>query len=371
MGKKIIIIDHEPFTVRRKAIFYVDELSKRGLEIEFWDCSSFFHPGMLLPDTIEDKRVRKFQCLSAIEQALIHTDIAQTLFIVEAFNCWNNRRFFALLARYNCYTIRQEMYATAVLTEMSFVEKLFHTPVSVLFKAVIHRLEALLYKEYKKLHKIHYNLKISSGNAPDIDVHINHPDWELFQDIKDKPSLFSRPYAVFIDEYFPLHPDLLFFYKQKPGDAGHYRKVLNLFLKKTEEKYGLEIIIAAHPKSNYDTDSFAGRKIIKGQTVQLVKDAQFVFMHSSAALSFIMMFDKPLMLISTNDYEHAHVLYRNMLQISELIELPIYNIEKSLQGEPEKIKEGIRKKYIYSYLTSTGIEDKKNEIILSQLFSHL
>lgn len=371
MGKKIIIIDHEPFTVRRKAIFYVDELSKRGLEIEFWDCSSFFHPGMLLPDTIEDKRVRKFHCLSAIEQALINTNIAQALFVVEAFNCWDNRKFFALLARYNCYIIRQDMYATAVLAKTSFIKKLFHTPISVVFKGIIYHFKALLYKEYKRRYHTHYNLKISSGNAASIDVHINHPDWELFQTIKDKPALFSHPYAVFIDEYFPLHPDLLFFCKQKPGDAEHYRQVLNLFFKKVEEKYGLEIIVAAHPKSNYDAGCFEGRKIIKGQTVQLVKDAEFVFMHSSAALSFIMMFDKPLMLISTNDYEHTHILYRNMLKISNLIKLPICNIEKSLQEEPRKIEGNIREKYIYSYLTSTGIEDKENEMILFQLFCRL
>lgn len=370
MRKKIIIIDHEPFTIRRKAIFYIDELSKKGFEVEFWDCSSFFHPGMLLPDVLEDKRVRKFYDLSTIEQALIHTDIAQALFIVEAFNCWDNRKFFALLARYNCYIIRQEMYATAVL-KTSFVQKLFHTPLQALFESAIYHFKALLYKEYKRRHGIHYNLKISSGNATDIDVHINHPDWELFQNIKDKPNLFSRPYAVFIDEYFPLHPDLFFFCKQKPGDAEHYRHVLNLFFKKIEKKYDLEIVVAAHPKSNYDNGCFEGRKIIKGQTVQLVKDAQFVFMHSSASLSFIMMFDKPLMLISTNDYERTYVLYRNMLKISELIRLPIYNIEQSLYGEPRKIEGHIRKKYIYSYLTSAGIEDKKNEIILSQLFSHL
>lgn len=370
--KTIVYIDHEPLTPRRKKIFYLQELQESGFHIEFWDCSQFFHPGMLLPDVLEEKYVRKYHCLSDVNQALINVNIPYTLFVVEVLNYWDNRKFFALLAQYNCYTIRLEMYATALLTEMSFMKKLFHTPVSALFKAIKHRFEALLYKEYRKRYNIHYNLKISSGNAPDIDVHINHPDWELFQDIKNSPSILSQPYAVFIDEYFPLHPDLLFFCKQEPGDAEHYRKVLNLFFERIEEKYDLEIIIAAHPKSNYDDMCFEGRKIIKGQTVQLVKDAKMVFMHSSAALAFLVMFNKPLMLISTNAYEKTYQLYLNLIRISSLMHLPIYNIESNGDvGEAKILENQIREEYVYNYLTSRGIEENRNAKILYDAFRML
>lgn len=369
--KKIIIIDHEPLSIRRKNIFYIDELLNSGFSVEFWDCSQYFHKGMLIVDSLCEKYIRKFDTFISISMELKTVDVDNTIFIIEVFDNWDNRKFFRLLADHHCYMVRQEMYATATLEEISILNKISRMSLLQFLDVCRNRINMQLYKYYKCYYHIYYDLKISSGNALDIDVHINHPDWELYKENKDEPTLIKTSYALFIDEFFPLHPDLIFFLHQQKGDASHYWQLLNQFFRDIEKKYNMEVIIAVHPKSNYDSDSFEGRTKIKYHTTELVRNAQMVFMHSSAALSFVMMFNKPLMLIATNDYMANRMLGDNLLRISHLTGLPIYNIEESNEINVQHLPICVRDTYIYNYLTSPGIENRQNIDILFDTYSKI
>ena len=66
-----------------------------------------------------------------------------------------------------------------------------------------------------------------------------------------------------------------------------------------EENMILKVVIAAHPRSDYDSmpGVFSGRTIIKGQTVELVARSKLVVMHMSTALSYAVFFRKPVMVL--------------------------------------------------------------------------
>ncbi|MDA2929389.1 hypothetical protein MYX84_05480 [Acidobacteria bacterium AH-259-O06] len=68
-----------------------------------------------------------------------------------------------------------------------------------------------------------------------------------------------------------------------------------------EIKTGLKVVIAAHPYSNYEKCSFAfgGREIIKGKTVELVAASSMVIMHTTTAVSYAVLFEKPIMVVKT------------------------------------------------------------------------
>ena len=128
-------------------------------------------------------------------------------------------------------------------------------------------------------------------------------DYDLFLDYRnhrDKP-LIEGDYAVFLDEFFPYHPD--FYLKGCPQNpfpsAEEYYDEMNRFFGIIERKLNLKVVIAAHPKSAYENmpSVFEGRTVIKGKTVDLVAHAQCVLCHGSTAVNFAVMFHKSLIFL--------------------------------------------------------------------------
>lgn len=372
--KNIVLIDHEPLTVRREQIFHLQELQQAGFGIEFWDCSQYFHPDMYLADTLDRHYVRKFSNIRQIAAALKECNIRNTIFVIETFRNWQNRNFFRLLTQYDCHTVRIELYATAILPDISLFRKILHSSPSKFFHTIGNRLQSTALQFYNKFYKVKgYDKIISSGDRAVAHIHINHPDWEKYIQSLDAPNrIAAGDYAVFLDEYFPLHPDLRFFIKDHSENPERYYRILNRFFDDYEHRTGHRIIIAAHPKSAYAPSVFGHREIRKYQSAELVRGAQAVFMHSSAALSYAIMYDKPLALIATDGYKRTFALYVNMIRISRLTSLPIHNLDASYSDiTPQHIPASVRQQYIYDYLTCRGIEAQHNAEIFCNIFREL
>lgn len=366
--KKIVIIDHEPLTVRRRQIFYIDELRCAEFEVEFWDCSQYFYSGMFIADSLESDYLRKFDSLDMLRHALLEEDVQNTVFIVEAFDVWKNRKFFRLLADQGCYMVKQEMYGNTTIGALSLFTRLMNTSLPTLLSVLWGRINGMRYRWYKLRYGIRYSLMISSGFGADI--RINHPDWEQARDIaNDAQRIIDGEYVVFLDEYFPLHPDLKYFIDAKLPEYSVYQRVMCSFFDAFEQRHGVRVVVAAHPKSEYGNEAFGGRQVIKYKTERLVRDASMVLMHGSASVSYAVIFDKPLALITTNDYEAFRDLNMYMMRIARMFELKIFNVERSAEVEVRHIDAEVRNRYIYDYLTGEGIEQTPNQEILCRIYA--
>lgn len=64
-------------------------------------------------------------------------------------------------------------------------------------------------------------------------------------------------------------------------------------------------MIAAHPRSDYPgkPDCFEGRSIIQGKTASLIRDSSFVIAHSSTAINFAVLYQKPVLFITTDELQ--------------------------------------------------------------------
>ena len=73
-------------------------------------------------------------------------------------------------------------------------------------------------------------------------------DIEHFNKVDKMERYNDRKYIVFIDAYMPFHPD---FELTASGhiDPEQYFKSVNNYLKRVEDKYGLPVVIAAHPSA--------------------------------------------------------------------------------------------------------------------------
>ena len=124
-------------------------------------------------------------------------------------------------------------------------------------------------------------------------------DYDIYFGSKGKSK--KRRVAVFLDEYQPFHPDWqMWGYKTNPLNPDKYYLWLNKIFEKIENELGFEVVIAAHPKSEYEKhkDYFRGRKVIKGKTKELVREASLILTHSSTSNNYSVLYKKPIIFMT-------------------------------------------------------------------------
>ena len=114
----------------------------------------------------------------------------------------------------------------------------------------------------------------------------------------------AEPKAVFLDEAASHHPDsrLVGASGMQLADAQYSSSMRRLF-DVLEARTGLRVVVAAHPRSDYGSrvEYFGDREIVLGQTVDLVARSSLVIAHASTAIGYAVLFDKPLMLVRTQE----------------------------------------------------------------------
>lgn len=140
-------------------------------------------------------------------------------------------------------------------------------------------------------------------------VMITHSDYGKYLKIKQKEKLYTEEYIVFIDEYECGHSDF-----EKMGlpyaiqDSVKYYKELNDFFDYVEKIYRIPIVIAAHPKAEYESGTFGKRKIEYFKTADLIRDAKLVLYMYGTSLSYILLFKKNFLHVYTSQHMRGHVV---------------------------------------------------------------
>jgi hypothetical protein len=199
--------------------------------------------------------------------------------------------------------------------------------------------------------------KIIWGHTLDYDLYLN----DLLKPSKNK--LKGKEYAVFIDQYLPFAPDFVYMGIDSPLTPKQYYYSLCKFFNSVEKETGLDIIIAAHPRSNYEEyqNYFKGRKVICGGTMELIRDSELVLMHYSASLSFAVLYNKPILFFITDEMEkcagevkkifaHSSELNKKFINIDNIHKI---NWDKELSVDKETYAN-----YKEKYLKRKGTEEK-------------
>jgi hypothetical protein len=127
-------------------------------------------------------------------------------------------------------------------------------------------------------------------------------DYDLYLMQRTAPRQATAPYAVFLDQNLVYHSDLLFTGTTPSTTAASYFPPLLRFFDRFEELTGHSVVIAAQPRADYGQKNPFGRRIpVAGKTAELVRDASLVFAHYSAAISFPVLWRKPLVFLTSND----------------------------------------------------------------------
>lgn len=369
--RNIVLIDHEPYSTRRRDLFMVEDFIKLGYKYDVWCLAEYLYKGKYkVTDEINTGYLTNIHSLNELKSLIRSIDVKDTIFIVECAKIWSNRKIYKLLSDYDCYTIKMDFYANADIKRPIAVKlKQFFS--SKWKEKIKRKIEHFCFMQYEKIFNIkNFKLIFSSSAIVQRTDKINHPDYEKIHFGENKP-IIEYDYIVFCDVFFPFHPDLINSYHHKNSSTGKsYQQTLTKFFDYLEQKYKMPVIIAAHPKATYKGQEFGNRKIIRNQTVNLVQNCKMAVLHHSNSISYSILTNKPVAFISTKEFKNYTYLNQFLSLLASSLGLPVYNLDniqfEQIQFLP--INKDIRLKYIYTYLTSQETENKMNkDIILEKI----
>jgi hypothetical protein len=111
-------------------------------------------------------------------------------------------------------------------------------------------------------------------------------------------------YAVFLDQNLCFHSDFLYLKNRHYVSEENYFPTLARGFQRIERELALNVVVAAHPRTperDAERDCFGGRPSIRGQTVELIRHAKLVIAHYSTAIQFAVLFEKPILFVTTDE----------------------------------------------------------------------
>ena len=191
---------------------------------------------------------------------------------------------------------------------------------------------------------------------------IHHPDVENYLTYKKSIKQHNdERIMVYIDQFFPYHSDIKEFYQGKDIEklASDFYSSLNNFFDRVEQKYDCKVVIAAHPLSNYAMNPYNGRLLMYNSTIDLIAQSSGVLMHSSNALSYVMLFRKPVLMLENKEIREIPFTYNPIVNTSDRFRIPRIDIDEQKDLNICKLDETIYKTYIQTYF---GDMDEKDEM---------
>jgi hypothetical protein len=200
-------------------------------------------------------------------------------------------------------------------------------------------------------------------------------DYDIVLEIGISGNPQKREHIVFLDEYVPFHPDYICEGRKPPTTANEYYPKLRKLFEKIEIEFSQPVIIAAHPRSNYgsDQDFFGKRRIVRGETARLVKNASLVITHSSTSNSFTAIYQKPLLVITSNDLDRS-IDGGWIRATADQFHAPLVNIDcipDSFSKNEFNVKESVYTELVEKYFKKEGTEQLNSWQILIKHISSL
>jgi hypothetical protein len=159
-------------------------------------------------------------------------------------------------------------------------------------------------------------------------------DYDIYLTLARLAVSATQQYVVFIDQDVCFHSD--FIYQKIPcfmTPEKYFPTICN-GLRRIAGALNVGVQIAAHPRATYGSrghDYFEGYPIEYGKTAELIRDSRIVVCHNSTAIHLAVLFEKPLILVTTdqliNSYEG-----RLIDQAAEQLGKSVINLDGDLQS---------------------------------------
>jgi len=372
--KKIIYFIQSPFNKRDYDRFGIEVVQQNGFEVEVWDFGSFLHPHIHqkvktgVPDPSDWRGVKYFTSEKEALGAIFKLGSETFVIPIIIFNL-NSFKIYRMISKkrlkYGVIVSNNQLSPDNGST-VNFLSKIR--------KLTLKRLPSILFNRtqfnYLSIQPASFLLAGGEQSTRGHRYPVNKTtkiiwshtlDYDIYLRTKNRQVKADNNMGVFLDEDVPFHSDYLYMGVQPPATPEEYYPLLCNFFTLLENKYNVRIVIAAHPRSRYDnlTDYFQGRPVIRGETVELIKKAGFAITHSSTSVNYPILFEKPIIFITTNRLQQSQQGPLIGLIASKLAKIPI-NLNNFSKIDWIKEMTFDRKAYLnfkHQYIKKDGSEE--------------
>jgi hypothetical protein len=313
---RLVLLFDYPVSRRDLERFGVAGLRALGFDVEIWDFTPFIHPAVHRdvrpPDPVADEHYRVVHSLAEAREAL--ASFPKNGFVLSVLY-YHPRALpvYRALGRYGLHygvvmvnALPRVSVASNGNSRLTRLARL--TPAKAVWYVVRHL-------PYRVLGVPTASLVVAGGSQSLLSMAGLFPiseqtetlwahsfDYDTYLEERARTSAdLPLPYAVFLDEYLPFHPDYKYLNLSPPSTPEAYFPPLCRFFETLERHLGWPVVVAAHPRARYEDhpDHFGGRRVLRGRTAALVRDASLVVAHASSALSFAALFRRPVIFATT------------------------------------------------------------------------
>lgn len=351
--KKLVYIHPSKLTNRWINYYCLDSLSE-VYDLEYWDCSNISNPSFKAGNPAIRDYVTVVKTSSDFIDNLKRIP-SNSLLVIDLHRSYKNLYLFSIIRQYfksrvfiNFFSNTQKSYGN------KYIAKIMESSIGDIY--ALFRVRIMFNC---------FTISSAFGAA----YRINHPDYEECIRNQHVEAIYKGRYIVYIDNYFPLHPEIS---QRNPSfDAKKLAKSfylsLNQYFDRLEKEYSCRVVIAAHPSSDYSINPFDNRDIIYNQTCNLVKYSLKICMHTSNSISYVMLYNKPTILLSNNVFRQAKTEYRRLVATSRSMCLPIVDTDEDNNLHAfRQIDSAFASGYIKKYLIA--IDNVPNQILFKQYF---
>jgi hypothetical protein len=368
---KVVFIFDFPVSERDSRRCGFDTLRQNGFDVEVWDVTPFLHPAVdrdvTTPDPLESMSVRRFVRSDEAIAALAGLPRGTFVFLVTFYQLRAiplYRAIGRLGLPYGVIVANALPQPAVPATVGAFAERLARLTPRRLLWHVVRRLPypwlgvpgpALVVAGGEQSLASQQSLYPLTSSSHIVWTHAL--DYDAYLQEQEVPRQVDQTRGVFLDEYLPYHPDFTYLGIEAPSTADAYYPRLRAYFDYLEKAHGRRMVIAAHPRSEYErhADYFGGRPVIRGRTAELVRTSGFVVAHSSTALSYAVMFERPVVFVTTDDLD-ASPLGRFIADLAARFDSPRLNLnraENTWQPARAVNKEAYRR-YRAAYIKKEG-----------------
>jgi len=364
---KIVFIPNLPYTYRDHQRFGVEYFYNKGYDVEVLDIHKFFLPGYAQKVAIDYFKFDKYYEMDRENE-----------FLEKISNLTKDDFIFFYLGG-NAKLLLSKMRNTTDARFITYVGG--SIPITSHPCSIIKKIKMKLYNIKKRLEKqLFYTDYYISGCKYDEDmlseyisdntkiIRSNSRDYNL--SLETISFKYHTKYCVFLDTDVIDASDYVLDGNKAHKDIDGYFNKLFKFFNWIKDKFHIDVIIAAHPKTRLflNKEELDGIKIVHGKSAQLVKGCEFVINEGTTAISYAILFDKPSVFFTMKEisfFEHTcsftKVLDKEIINIDNLDKDTYRLFIKELNNTQQY------EKYKYNYLTYD--DNKRNTF--QQLEDHI
>lgn len=181
-------------------------------------------------------------------------------------------------------------------------------------------------------------------------LYVHTYDYERYIDVEVYDNA-GKEYCVFLDQYLPYHTDNTEDANIKIDPEQYYSQLESIF-RKINETYGMEVIIAAHPRSDYSrVKHFEDYKIVYGKTAELVKGAKLVLGHFSTTIGLTALSKTPIAILAPLAVTEVELFKSLCYKYCEAFEGTLIKSEMDVANISFQVNQGKYESYAKTYMT--------------------